>query len=93
MHCLHARTLPHLAVDTIHILSVAQDHLDPDLRQAARLTIMSLRNADTTNSDEAAAMLRGTAHHLRDIETCLEAADRPFTARKVRGVRERVACL
>jgi hypothetical protein len=90
MHSLRARTLPRLMVDAIHCLWVAHDHLDDDLRGRTRHTITSLRNADTTDPDRAGSVLLDATAHFKAVEKSLEAAERPYTADKVRRVRERV---
>ncbi len=87
---LKTRILPRLMVDAIHCLSVAEDQLDGALRHTARRAILSLRKTDTTDTARAASLLRATARDLAAIETCLLAAARPFTARRVRDVRQRV---
>ena len=90
---LQARTLPRLITDLIQCLSMAQDQVDDALRNKARVAIMALRDADVTDLERTASIVRDTADHLAAIETNLEAIDRPFTARKVRAVRQRVRYL
>ena len=93
MHSLQARTLPRLMVDAIHCLWLAHDHLHDDLRGTTQHTIASLRNADTTDPERAGLVLLEATAHLAAVEDNLEAADRPFTAQKIRDVRRRVQYL
>jgi hypothetical protein len=90
MHDLQTRTLPRLMMDTVHCLWVAHDHLPGDLRNEARLMIIALRKTDTTDIIQVASTLRDTADHLARVESELEAMNRPLTAKKVQGVRDRV---
>lgn len=90
MHSLQTFTLPRLLLDTISCLWVAHDHVDPDLKRETRHTIMSLRQVDVTDTGTAASMLRDLTPHLMKIESKLHALNRPFTAKKVRGVVNRV---
>jgi hypothetical protein len=90
MDTLQSRLLPRLALDTISCLWSVHDDLNPVLKRQARQAITSLQNADMTDTDQAAFMLLDLAHHLRQIESKLNALDRPFTAKKIRGVLDRV---
>ena len=90
MNDLQTRTLPRLVMDAVHCLWVAHDHLPGGLRNEARLMIMALRNTDTTDLMQVASTLRDTADHLARVEGELEAMNRPWTAKKVHGVRDRV---
>jgi len=90
MHELQTRTLPRLMIDPIHCLWLAHDHLCDDLRGTTRHTITALRAADMTDTERAGSVLLDAAPHLVAVEESLEAADRPFTAQKIRDVRRRV---
>ena len=90
MYDLQARVLPHLVLDTIHCLWMAHDQLNWRLKGEARDAIMSLRSADSTDRNRTVASLRFIRRHLVEIEAYLEARDRPFTARKVRRVLDRL---
>jgi hypothetical protein len=90
MHHIQSRILPRLVLDTISSLWLAHDCVDDDLKSATRQAIAVLHNADMTDTDRAAFMLLELAHHLRQIESKLNAMDRRFTASKIRGVLDRV---
>ncbi len=90
MHDLQARTLPRLIVDAIHCLWLAHDQLANELRGPTRRTITALRNTDITDAERAGSALRSATPHLVAVERSLEALDRPYTAKKVRAVRQRV---
>jgi hypothetical protein len=87
---LQARLLPRLVLDTVNCLQLAYDDIDQEYKTRARHAIVALHRADVTDIEAAISMLRKVAHHLRGIERSLEAAHRPFTARKVSRIRERV---
>jgi hypothetical protein len=63
------------------------------MKDQTRQAITSLHNADVTDADRAAFILLDLAHHLSQIESKLAAMDRPFTAKKIRGVLDRVEYL
>jgi hypothetical protein len=63
------------------------------MRDQTRQAIRSLHNADVTDADRAAFILLDLAHHLSQIESKLSAMDRTFTAKKIRGVLDRVEYL
>jgi hypothetical protein len=88
-----ARILPRLILDTISSLWVAHDSLHDEWRSQTKQAITALHRADLTDTEEAAFFLLDLAHHLRQIESRLEAVDRPFAARKLRRVLDRVAHL
>jgi hypothetical protein len=90
MDHLHARILPRLLQDTIHCLWLAHDQVDQGLKSETRRAIMSLRKADVTDTAMAMSILRDLSPHLVRVERTLEDLERPFTAKKVRGVRDRV---
>ena len=90
MDHLHLRILPRLVQDMIHCLWLAHDQVDHGLKSETRRAITSLRKADATDAATAMSMLRELSQHLALIERTLEDLERPFTARKVRGVRDRV---
>ena len=90
MENLQSRLLPRLVLDTVSCLWVAHDHVQEDLKNETRSAIASLRNADLTNSDRAAGVMCAVADHLQMVETNLHALDRPFTAKRVRDVLNRV---
>jgi hypothetical protein len=90
---LQSRILPRLVLDTISSLWIAHDSLHDEWRSQTKQAITVLHKADLTDMDEAAFFLLDLAHHLRQIESRLEALDRPFAARKLRGVLDRVGHL
>ena len=90
MDSLQSRILPRLVLDTINCLWLAHESVHHDLKSQTRQAITSLQQADVTDADRAAFMLLDLADHLRGIESKLESVDRPFTAKKVRGVLDRV---
>ena len=90
MDSLRSRMLPRLVLDTINCLWLAHDCVPHTLKTDARKAITTLQNADVTDTDRAAFMLLELAEHLRQIESKLESMDRPFTAKKVRGVLRQV---
>jgi hypothetical protein len=90
MDSLQSRLLPRLVLDTISCLWLAHDSVHRDLKMKTRQAITSLSNADMTDKERAAFMLLDLANHLRQIESKLTAMDRPFTARRVRGVLTRL---
>jgi hypothetical protein len=87
---LHSRILPMLVLDTINCLWVAHDSVQQNGQRQARQAIAFLQQADVTDANKAGFMLLELAHHLREIESRLESLDRPFVAKKVRGVLDRV---
>jgi hypothetical protein len=93
MHDLQTRVLPRLMIDTIHCLWLAHDHLESDLRGATRHAITALRNTDMTDTERAGSALLNAATYLAAVEKSLAAADRPYTAKKLRDVRRRVECI
>ena len=90
MHHLHSRILPRLVLDTISTLWLAHDSVAGDLQRQSREAIACLQHADTSDADRAAFMLLDLADHLRQIASKLEYVDRPLTAKRVRGVLDRV---
>jgi hypothetical protein len=93
MDSLQSRILPRLVLDTINCLWIAHDCVNRDLKSQTRQAIRSLHNADMTDPERAAFMLLDLAHHLRQIECKLNALDRPFAAKRIRGVLDRVQYL
>ena len=90
MDHLQSRILPRLVLDTISSLWLAHDCVDDHLKSRTRRAITVLHNADMTDADRATFILLDLAHHLRQIESKLNAMDRRFTASKIRGVLHRV---
>jgi hypothetical protein len=93
MDPIQSRILPRLILDIISSLWVARDSLHDEWKSHTKQAITVLHTADITNTDEAALFLLGLAHHLREIQTRLEALDRPVAAKKLRGVLDRVGHL
>jgi hypothetical protein len=69
---------------------MAYDDVEHDRRSRARRAVMLLHTADSTDVDRCIAMLQEMAAHLHEIERALRHENRPFSAQKVRRVRERV---
>ena len=90
MDHLHARILPRLVQDAIHCLWLAHDQVDQSLKGETRRAIMSLRKADVADTALTMSVLRAVSPHLVRVERTLQDLERPFTAQKVRGVRDRV---
>jgi hypothetical protein len=93
MDPFQSRLVPRLVLDTISSLWLAHDSLQEQGKDETRQAITALRNADLTDTEAAALFLLDLAHHLREIESRLEAADRPYVARKLRRVLDRVSYL
>ena len=90
MESLQTRILPRLVLDAISCLWIAHDHVDHDLKAETRRTILTLRKADVTDPARATSVLHDVSRHLRRIERNLEDLERPFTARKIRAVLDRM---
>jgi hypothetical protein len=90
---LQSRILSRLVLDAISSLWVAHESLDGRWKSQTKQAITALQTADLTDTDHAAFFLLEVVHHLRQIESRLTALDRPFTAKKVRGVLDRVSHL
>jgi len=84
------RLVPRLMLDAINCIEHAYEHIEPDRRIRVRHALMLLREADCTDIETAISMLRDIARHLRAIERTVRDNHRPFSAQKVRRVRERV---
>ena len=84
------RVLPRLMLDTASCIQMTYDDVEHDRRSSARRAVMLLHTADATDVDRSISMLREMAAHLREIERTLRHEHRPFSAQKVRRVRERV---
>jgi len=93
MDHLQSRLIPRLVLDAISCLWVAHDHVHDDLKSETRSAIASLRKADLTNSDRSAGVMWTVADHLRVVEKDLHIRNRPFAARRVREVLDRVQYL